>query len=368
MKKVLDIVPYPYLPFFTGGQKSHAQFLEFLGKETDLTVLCTVNNDFSLAKTYKGLPWLRKHFYRYLDISLIPKIISLVKTEKYDAIIWEQPFYAWLARIVQKRTGIKTIIHTHNLEHQRFRSLGKWWWPVLKVYERWAFRFADHIFFISEEERDFAVSQWKIDSRKCLEVTFGVDVQQSPVKTESRKPVAAYHRIADDEKILLFNGLLSYAPNLAALITILNDINPYLLREKKFHYKILICGKGLPASMNELKDYADKNIIYAGFVNDIESYFKAADLFLNPVQAGGGIKTKMVEAIGLGTTVISTETGAVGIHRAACGDKLVVVPDDNWQKFADEIITNKSYTSPTPPEYYQHYYWGNVIERALTVI
>lgn len=368
MKKVLEVLPYSYLPYYSGGQKSVAQFLEFLSKETDLTVLCTVNNDFSLAKNYKGLPWLIKPFARYMDIRLAWKIISLVKKEKYDVIIWEHPFLAWLAWIVRKRTGIKTIFHTHNLEYQRFRSLGKWWWPVLKVYERWAFRFADYIFFISEEERAFAVDRWKIDRNKCREVTFGVTMEQQPDKTSSRKTIADRHGIATHEKILLFNGLLSYPPNLEALVVILDQINPYLMPHKNFSYKIIVCGKGLPELMNALKDYAEKNIVYTGFVDDIETYFKGADLFLNTVLRGGGIKTKMIESIGFGTTVISTKTGATGIHPEVCGDKLVIVPDNDWKQFAEAVISNQSANTATPPSYYNYYYWGSIIGRIKEVL
>ena len=39
MKKLLVIAPYNYLPWFSGGQKSIARFLEFLGKESDLSVI-----------------------------------------------------------------------------------------------------------------------------------------------------------------------------------------------------------------------------------------------------------------------------------------------------------------------------------------
>ena len=42
----------------------------------------------------------------------------------------------WLAGIIRKRTGIKTILHIHNIEYQRFQSTGKWWWPVLRIYEK----------------------------------------------------------------------------------------------------------------------------------------------------------------------------------------------------------------------------------------
>ena len=167
------------------------------------------------------------------------------------------------------------------------------------------------------------------------------------------------------KKFLLFNGLLDYKPNLDALMTILKQINPVLFEYPNFKYKIIICGKRLPAELNELKGYANKNIIYAGFVHDIEMYFKGADLFLNPVQSGGGIKTKMVEAIAFGTTVITTETGAVGIHRDICGKKLVVLPDNSWNDFARAIVANAGNSDVTPGSYYDFYYWGNIVKKIL---
>jgi Glycosyltransferase len=181
----------------------------------------------------------------------------------------------------------------------------------------------------------------------------------------AQKAVKAIHKIPDDEKILLFNGLLDYKPNLDALVAILNQINPVLFQYPNFKYRIIICGKRLPTELNELKEYADKNIIYAGFVHDIEMYFKGADLFLNPVQSGGGIKTKMVEAIAFGTTVITTETGAMGIHRDICGKKLVVVPDNSWNDFAQVIIANAGNKDVTPASYYDYYYWGSIVKKIL---
>jgi polysaccharide biosynthesis protein PslH len=368
MKKILDVVSYNYLPYYSGGQKSVAQFFDFLGNEADLTVASVPSNDFSLAKTYKGLPLLGRSRFRYMDIRLAGKIISLIKKEKYEFVVWEHPYYAWLAWIVKKRTGIKTVFHTHNIEHQRFRSLGKWWWPLLKIYELWSFRFADFIFFITEDERNLAVKKWKINKGKTTTVTFGIPIDRSPGdKAACRQQIAQHHNIAPEERILLFNGVLSYGPNLDAVLAIVNYINPYLL-QSNFRYKIIICGKGLPENLNGLKEYREKNIIYTGFVDDIETYFKGADLFLNPVQSGGGIKTKLVEAIGFGTSAISSETGANGVDKDATGNKLVIIPDDSWKQFAQAIIDNKNYDSPTPAVYYQHYYWGNITKKVSNLV
>lgn len=369
MKKVLAIAPYSYLPYFSGGQKFIARFFEWLSRDNNLLVVSVAENDISLAKTYTILPLLKRSFARYYDRSLVQKITALVQKEKFDAIIWEHPYYSWLAKRIKKRTGIKTIIHTHNIEYQRFKSMGRWWWPLLKVYERKCLRRADAIFFITPGDRDFAVANWKIDIQKCAVVPFGVDIETHPVdKAESKLILCRKHHIAPDEKILLYNGLLKYQPNLDALKIILKEINPILLGQPTFRYKIIICGKGLPEELNSLKEYADRNIIYTGFVDDIEPYFKGADLFLNPVQSGGGIKTKIVEAIAFGTTVVSTETGASGIDKLAAGNKIITVADHDWKGFADAIMTNADRARPTPQGFYDVYYWRNIIQNTTSMV
>jgi len=369
MKKLLAIAPYNYLPWFSGGQKSIAQFLDYLGRETNLAVITVAENDFSLVKSYKQLPLLKRSFSRYIDLSLVSKLTALIKKEKKDAVIWEHPYYAWLAWIIKKRTGIKTIIHSHNIEYKRFQTTGRWWWPVLKMYEKWSFKFADHILFVAPEDKNFAIESWKIKKEKCIELAFGVEIREYPQdKVENKQKILTAHHISNSERILLFNGLLDYKPNLDALKVILDEINPLLLAQSSFRYKIIICGKRLPKELDELKDYADKNIIYAGFVEDIEAYFKAADLFLNPVQSGGGVKTKMVESIAFGTTVIATETAAAGINKNICGNKLIVVADDDWKAFANAIIKNAGKNEITPASYYEYYYWGNIVKKVTAIL
>jgi glycosyltransferase involved in cell wall biosynthesis len=112
-----------------------------------------------------------------------------------------------------------------------------------------------------------------------------------------------------------------------------------------------------------LSAYQDRNILYAGFVDDIETYFKGADVFLNPVLSGGGVKTKMVEAIGLGTTVVSAQTGATGIQKDVCGEKLLLAEDRDWDDFTNKILAALQKDQPTPDAYYETYNWGNIIQK-----
>ena len=369
MKKILAIAPYPYLPYHSGGQKFIAQFFEYLGKEIDLTVISVAENDFALAKNYKTIPLLKKSFSRYYDRSLIHKITALVKGNGFDTLIIEHPYLSWLAFAIRKRTGINVIIHTHNIEYQRFKSTGKWWWPILKRYEKKSFQKADGLFFIAPEDKEFAITQWHIPAEKCFDLPFGIEISSNPTdKDQCKEVVSTKHNIKSEEKILLFAGALNYRPNLDAVKIILDKINPLLLQQPSFRYKIIICGKGLPEEMNELKKYSDKNIIYAGFISDIATYYKAADIFVNPVLSGGGVKTKIVEAIAYGTTVISTETGAAGMVKDVCGEKLQIVADDSWESFERKIIENKSIKNQTPQEYYNYYFYPNIIERIIRLV
>ncbi len=366
MKKILVIAPYPYLPFFSGGQKLIAKFLDYLSKEAQVTVIGSETNDWSLAPGYTCLPWLKPSFSRYYDTGLVNKITALVKSENLQVLICEHPYMAWLAFRIRKRTGIKVIIHTHNIEYQRFRSMGKWWWPILKWYEKRSFKKADGILFITPEDKYFAVQKWGIPEEKCTEVPFGIDINSYPLdRAASKKEIADRHGFAETDTILSFNGLLDYKPNLDALKIILDVINPLLLQQGSFRYKIIINGKQLPEEMNGLKEYADRNVIYTGFVEDIVSYLKATDIFLNPVQGGGGIKTKMVEAIGFGATVIATEKAATGIEREVCGKKLIILPDNDWSSFSQKIIDSSNQSVVTPDAYYKVYYWGAILRHVL---
>ena len=367
MKKVLVIAPYAYLPWRSGGQKFIAQFLQYLGKQTELTVVSVAENDASQAGRYRLIPLLKKGFSRYYDLSLVKKISALVKEQAVDTIIWEHPYMAWLAFRVRKKTGVKTLIHTHNIEYQRFRSTGRWWWPILKYYERWCFKKADGIFFITPEDRQFAIRQWKIAADKCFELPFGIELKEHPTdRARCRETIVHRHGIAPGEKILLFTGALAYPPNLQALQLILDKINPLLMQHKGFAYKILVCGGGLPPALNNLEGYRDQHLLYAGFSADIDVYYKAADLFLNPVLSGGGIKTKMVESIAFGTTVISTQTGAIGIDRELCGNKLLLIADDDIKGFADKVFEQSQLAQEeTPLSYYQQYHWESIIAQLL---
>lgn len=362
--RILSIVPYRILPARLGGEKGIAIFNEYIARELTLVAAGVEANSIEYAKSYTFLKILSNSRLRYANLLLYFKVRKLLK--QYDAthLLIEHPYYAWLAWMIKKTTRVNWVIHSHNIEYERSRSIGRWWWKALKWYERWAYRSCDRIFFISEEDRQKAIEVLGIDPAKSIAITYGVEIDKLPDdRPHWRSVIGSRHNIPAHHKILLFNGALYHHSNYDALQMILDHINPSLLHSG-IPYTIIVCGKGLPEFFHELKDYLDLNIVYAGFVDDIFEYFKAADIFLNPILSGGGVKTKAIEAIAYGSTVISTEFGAMGLDRPSCGEKLKVVKDQDWNAFNEVLKQSMQQNIQTPNGFYGYYYWGNLAKKA----
>jgi polysaccharide biosynthesis protein PslH len=316
MTNVLSIVSYKFLPPDMGGQKGIAFFNRYLGKHTNLSCVTIQDNTQFSNEGYPIKNILSNSRLRYINPFYYFTLSRIIREEKITHLIVEHPYYGWLGVLLKWFSKVKLVIHSHNIESLRFKTMDKWWWGILWQYEKWTHKHADLNFFIQENDRNYAIENFKLDPELCTVITYGFELSQAPAlsqKQAAREELCTTHRISGQEKILLFNGTLGYKPNLDALDIILEKINPLLLAETGFRYRIIICGNKLPASYKGLVDHKEKNIIYAGFVDDINLYFKGADIFINPVIDGGGIKTKVVEALGYDLSVISTASGAIGI-------------------------------------------------------
>ncbi len=353
-----------------GGQKGIAYFYEYLSRLIPVTVISTKNNEYPIGQQFVFIPLLGNSKLRYINPLLFFKLKNSISKNKSTHLFLEHPYYGWLGILLKIFCNIKLVVHSHNIETQRFKSMGRIWWPILWQYEKYTHRKADINFFITDEDRQFAVQHFKLDAAKCHTITYGFEISKLPLpdeKLQARKQLQQQFRIMENEKILLFNGTLDYKPNLDAVDMILNQINPLLLKNGYFKYKIIICGKGLPARYEALKNHVSENIIYAGFVDDINLFFKGSDIFINPVTDGGGIKTKLVEALGNNLSSVSTTSGAFGVPVNITGEKMLLTDDNNWNEFADAVF-NINVQLNTPETFFKHFFWGNIAEKVNQII
>lgn len=370
MGGALFVVPYRFLPPANGGQKAAWGFASWLGKAVPLWVLSTVNNEVPspAGLSFKLLPWLSKHPWRYVSLHSAFQLYRAIRLCGVRHLIVQQPFFALLAVVVCRIARVQLYIYSHNLEYIRFKSMGKWWWPLVWITEYLAYRLASHVLFISADERQPAIDSFGLRQYRCHVLPYGTDLREQPEAGNAGKVIRRRHDLPDNARILLFFGPLGYAPNQQALDRIVSELLPF--RDQlgdELH--IFVCGGGLPASYRSEKWMQATGFHYLGFVEDIDAYLQACDLMINPMESGAGIKTKVIEAIAAGLPVVSTFNGALGVNQSLCGDMLRVVPDGDYHAFRAAVTSLLLQPRPrTPQAFFQYYHWENCLQPLLQLM
>lgn len=357
---VAVVVPYRFVPPRNGGHKAAFGLCRFLAERSRLTAISTPDNaDDKAPFQLKAL--LSSGLARYVLPGGAMRISRYFKANDVTQCIAFQPFIALLLYWPCKWQGVQLSIYIQNLEYQRFRSMGKAWWPLVFIAEWLAFRLAHHLYFISPDEVRPGQQVFGLSPKKCSVLPYGTPHPRQPERQSARDHIRQKKGYADDECLIIFFGPQTYQPNLEAVVRIIEHIEPAFRQMADFPYRFLICGGGLPARYDKLRAY--QHVEYLGYVEDIEAYVQAADLMVNPVNSGGGVKTKLVEAIALGTTVVSSYTGALGVVPEACGPKLRRVADEDHKAFAETLmLCFRGGQIPTPATFYDTYYWGNIVQ------
>ena len=362
MPNVLGLVSFRIFPTHMGGQKGVALFYQYL--QQHVNVLLAVSKDNGDTDKVKSARVLHSNKKIYLNCFRFRQLSKLARSHQADVIICEHSYTGWLGWLLSRAIRKPFIIHSHNIESRRFQQMGKWWWGIYHWYEGWIHRKASFNFFISNDDMQFAMKEFRLSPSNSMVITYGIEK-----KTIHQNRAALRMELGLDENkiILLFNGTLDYEPNYEAVETLIERVEP-LLRSQLNNYEIIITGNRAPKSLIE-KILACNNISYLGYVDDVNQYYQAADLFINPVSNNTGVKTKLIEAIANHCTAVSTESGATGMEKELCGDKLITCRDHDWNSFTEKILEAlHKEESFTPLDFFGFYQWENISGKAAEKI
>ncbi len=369
--KLLTLCGYRILPATDGGKKGIYLFEKYLAAHFELIMIATKDNSPDEALTFTLKKMLGKNSLRYVNPILLFQLYRIIKTEKINYFLIEHCYFGWVGVLLKWIAGVKLIVHHHNIEATRFKSLNKWWWRILWQYEKIVSKQADENFYKTNEDKLFAIAAFGLNPIHTMTVPFGTPISSSPTleqKNECTSTISTMHGIAPDTLLFMFAASYNYPPNLQALKIILEEINPILCNLQK-QYKIIICGGGLPKEMLNLYEYQSKHVIYAGFVDDIDVYFKGCHIFLNPVLEGGGIKTKLVEALACGQSAVSSKIGAMGVTIDLSAPKLVIAMQDDAAAYLhaiNELLP--SISAPTRDVFFEYFSWKQIAKKVYTKI
>lgn len=136
------------------------------------------------------------------------------------------------------------------------------------------------------------------------------------------------NKVEHDSINLMFWGAMNRVENEDAVMYFINEIWPYV---KKENIKLYIVGAN---PTNQIQNLANSQIIVTGFVEDPKSIFNMIDISVVPLRLGAGIKIKVLESLGAGLPVVTTDVGAEGIMVENYKD--LIIENDN-KLFAEKI-------------------------------
>lgn len=364
---VLSLVPYKILPPKNGGQLGIAHLEHYLGLICTVNMATTKDNGPADGFSFQLHPVFNTSAGRYIPLTQFQKLVSIAKAYDATAIHCHHPYMALSAMALSRKLRIPWYLRSHNIESERFRQLGKPWWKILALYEQFAMRSSNGVLFVTEEDANWAIQNYNLTPQKAHIIPFGTSLAHKPAPLKGAKEkMAGEFGLDPDKKWLYFLGIHDYKPNEDAVKFILDHILP-ALGDDADNYEVLIGGKGLSEILQQRIDNTN-NIKYLGFVPDLDLFIKACDIMINPVLSGGGIKTKLVEALSYNKLAVSTHDGAAGMIREICGNNLYIAPDNDWKAFADGIKKLSNQSPDIPDAFYKGYYWGNIAQKIVSIM
>jgi glycosyltransferase involved in cell wall biosynthesis len=278
----------------------------------------------------------RPPFFLSGDGGFDPKIDeffrSVISERHFDAIIAE---YSMMGQYIEGAKELipkdtVSIISVHECYTKAFRqragkgeNIGEGVIEDLFEYEFKMYRAADCVLSLTPEDRDALINLAPDIEEKVAVVPHGVD-------TEFYRPPS---QKSDDTKNILFLGNFRHQPNVDAVRNFMahcwTDISKKV-PDAKFY------AIGFDPSPELLDLRSDRITVREGGAHsDVRNIYWGSDVFVAPIELGGGFRGKLLEALACGLPIVSTSLAAFGIGPVN-GTEMFVT--DDYTQFTEDIV------------------------------
>jgi glycosyltransferase involved in cell wall biosynthesis len=208
-----------------------------------------------------------------------------------------------LARILPPERSIPVVQHHHKLDTVLYGSLAEEaslarrfdLWKLRRLEAESARRYRHHL-LCSQDDADTLRARY--GALDCAVVPSGFD-------PEAFRPGTARR----ERERLVFLGSMDYGPNVEAVLDFARTILPRIHAERPAARFEIVGGDPRP----EVRALAGPLVELTGRVERVQPYLERASALVVPLRIGGGTRLKIVEALALGTPVVSTTIGAQGL-------------------------------------------------------
>jgi len=359
-KKILVISPYnPFTPILSAAARTLHYRIRSLAAMAEVTLLTfTGSGDYergcaaefgvtghfvpSPKRRVEGRPARMGNLLRVLTGRLqafdnIDALVSrlaqalagILRETRFDLIHIDDVIIAPIIRHLPEDTN--RLLFFHNLLTLQYRSYarakrGVHRKIVASLERLWVHRFEANLL----KEFPTIVVLTEIERRKAAAMSPSTKVVQIPLEVdlEEYRPSS---EPADFRRITL-TGTMSYEPNHEAALYFIREILPRV-RSRHGDAKFFVVGK---SPRKELLRQSNGQVVVTGEVEDIRDYLGRSGVVVAPIQSGGGMRMKILEAFALSKAVVSTSLGAEGIEYTD-GENILIA--DTPEAFAGRVCT-----------------------------
>jgi glycosyltransferase involved in cell wall biosynthesis len=267
------------------------------------------------------------HAVRFYSKTFELRLKEILQAEQYDIIQLETVYPAVYLPLIRSCSGAKVIIRAHNIEHKIWERIASHTRnPFKKAYLRIlsrqlqrfeldALRQVDGIETISPVDSEYFKE--KTETPVCV-IPFGI-----PSRPLQPQPLVEPHR-------LFSLASMNWKPNEEGIRWFVRESWP-LIRQRHPNAEFRIAGRHTPP---HFLAPLPGGIRIVGEVEDSEAFMRESGILVVPLLSGSGIRIKILEAMSLGVTIISTSIGAEGIPATHKENILIA---DTPQAFADAV-------------------------------
>ncbi|OKH40342.1 hypothetical protein NIES2101_35030 [Calothrix sp. HK-06] len=256
----------------------------------------------------------------WYDDSINKFLVKLQKQVKFDVVIVEYVFFSKALKYFAK--GVLKIIDTHDIfanrqEMYQKNGLEYFWYSTTAKHEAKGLRRADLIIAIQQEEEEYFKS---IVEKRVITVGHTVSLRR-PEKKLTKPNLNILYIASNNEN------------NIHGISYFISEVLPKL-RAKLPDVQLLIGGK-----ISEVIKYVD-GCINLGYIDNLDEVYNTADIVINPILFGTGLKVKSIEALGQSKVLVTTLEGAKGLEAGANKAFLIAKDADEFTHYLIEVFTN----------------------------
>jgi glycosyltransferase involved in cell wall biosynthesis len=256
---------------------------------------------------------------------------GVLDRKKFDVVIASTETMAAYALLTPRSTV--RILEEHNSWSRRawdryreqssaLQRLRCWIsWHKTRRYEARLFPKFDACVMVSERDQSASLQVLSGYDGRVEIVPNGVDCQRN--RPGFAQPIP---------KTFIYNGALTYDANYDAMRYFLAEIYP-LIQEQVPDASLTITGSTSNVNLRGLR--LDESVHLSGYVDDMRPLVAGAWVCVVPIRRGGGTRLKILEAMALGTPVVSTSKGAEGLDVVHNHDILIA---NEPTEFASQVL------------------------------